>query len=48
MEPGYLKDRKVDCIIDDEPIRLTAVLGYSGEFVQDRAHLGMTHILNAT
>jgi len=42
----YLKDGKVDRFID-ELIRLAAVLWYSGEVVKDRAHLGMTDILNA-
>ena len=41
-----MKDGKVDRFID-ELIRLAAVLGYSGEFVKDRARLGMTDVLNA-
>jgi len=41
-----MQDGKVDRFIN-EPIRLAAVLGYSGEFVKDRACLGMTDILNA-
>jgi len=41
-----MEDRKVDRFID-ELIRLAAVLGYSGEFVKDRAHMGMTDVLNA-
>jgi len=42
----YMKDGKGDSFID-EPIHLAAVLGYSGEFVKDRARMGMTHVLNA-
>jgi len=42
-----MKDGKVDRFID-ELIRLAAVLGYSGEFVKDRARMGMTDVLNAT
>jgi len=30
-----------------ELIRLAAVLGYSRELVKDRAHMGMTDVLNA-
>jgi len=30
----------------DELIRLAAVLGYGGEFVKDRARMGMTDVLN--
>jgi len=41
-----MKDRKVDHFIN-ELIRLAAVLGYSGEFVKDRARMGMTDVLNA-
>jgi len=41
-----MKDRKVDGFID-ELIRLAAVLGYSGEFVKDRARMSMTDVLNA-
>ena len=41
-----VKDRKDNRCID-EPIRLAAVLGYSGEFVKDRARMGMTDVLNA-
>jgi len=41
------KDGKVDHFID-EPIGLAAVLGYSREFVKDRARMGMTDFLNAT
>jgi len=41
-----MKDGKVDRFID-ELIRLAAVLGYSGEFVKDRARMGMTEVLNA-
>jgi len=41
-----MKDGKVDRFID-ELIRLAAVLGYSGEFVKDRARMGMTDVLNA-
>jgi len=40
-----MKDGKVDRCID-ELIRLAAVLGYSGEFVKDRARMGMTDVLN--
>jgi len=40
-----MKDRKVDRFID-KLIRLAAVLGYSGEFVKDRARMGMTDVLN--
>ena len=36
MRPG-----KIDHFID-EIIRLANVLGYSGEFVKDKAHMGMT------
>jgi len=42
----YMKDGKVDCFID-ELIGLAAVLGYCGEFVKDRALMGMTDVLNA-
>jgi len=42
----YMKVGKVDRFID-EPICLAAVLGYSGEFVKDRAHIGRTDVLNA-
>jgi len=42
----YMKDGKVDRFID-ELICLAAVLGYSVEFVKDRARMGMTDILNA-
>jgi len=42
----YMKDGKVDRFID-ELMRLVVVLGYSGEFVKDRARMGMTDILNA-
>jgi len=41
-----MKDGKVNRFID-ELIRLLAVLGYSGEFVKDRARMGMTDVLNA-
>ena len=41
-----MKDRKVNRFID-ELIRLAAVLGYSGEFVKDRARMGMTDVLNS-
>jgi len=41
-----MKDGKVDRFID-ELIRLAAVLGYSREFVKDRARMGMTDVLNA-
>jgi len=41
-----MKDRKVDRFIN-ELIRLAAVLGYSGEFVKDRARMAMTDVLNA-
>jgi len=41
-----MKDGKVDRFIN-ELIRLAAVLGYSGEFVNDRAHMGVTDVLNA-
>ena len=41
-----MKDGKVDRFID-EPIGLAAVLGYSGEFVKDRARMGMTEVLNS-
>jgi len=42
----YMKDGKVDRFINKH-IRLAAVLGYSGEFVKDRARMGMTDVLNA-
>jgi len=41
-----MKDRKVNRFMD-KLIRLAAVLGYSGEFVKDRAHMGMTDVLKA-
>jgi len=41
-----MKDGKGDRFID-ELISLAAVLGYSGEFVKDRARMGMTDVLNA-
>jgi len=41
-----MKDGKVDRFIN-ELIRLAAVIRYSGKFVQDRARLGMTDVLNA-
>jgi len=41
-----MNDIKVDRFID-EPIRLAAVLRFSREFVKDRAHMGMTDVLNA-
>jgi len=41
-----MKDGKVDRFID-ELIRLAAVLGYSGEFVKDRARMGMSDVLSA-
>jgi len=41
-----MKDGKVDGFID-ELICLAGVLGYSGEFVKDRACMGMTDVLNA-
>jgi len=41
-----MMDGNVDRFIDDL-IRLAAVLGYSGEFVKDRAGMGMTDVLNA-
>jgi len=41
-----MKNGKVDPFID-ELIRLAAVLGYSGQFVKDRALMGMTDVLNA-
>jgi len=41
-----MKNGKVDRFID-ELIRLAAVLGYSAEFVKDRAHMSMTDVLNA-
>jgi len=40
-----MKDGKVDLFID-QPIRLAAVFGYSGECVKDRARMGMTEVLN--
>jgi len=42
----YMKDGKVNRFIK-ELIRLAAVLGYSGEFVINRARMGMTDVLNA-
>ena len=41
-----MKDEKVHRFIA-ELICLAAVLGYSGEFVKDRAHMGITDVLNA-
>jgi len=41
----YMKDGKVHRFIN-ELIHLAAVLGYSGEFVKDRARMGMTDVLN--
>jgi len=41
-----MKDGKVNRFIN-ELIHLAAVLGYSGEFVKDRARMGMTDVLNA-
>jgi len=41
-----MNDGKVDRFID-ELIHLAAVLGHSGECVNDRARMGMTHVLNA-
>jgi len=41
-----MKDGMVDGFID-EISRLAAMLRYSGEFVKDRAHMGMTDVLNA-
>jgi len=40
-----MKDGKVDRFIV-EPFRLAVVLEYSGEFVNDRACMGMTDVLN--
>jgi len=42
-----MKHGKVDRFVD-EPIRLATLLVYSGEFVKDRARMGMTDFLNAT
>jgi len=42
----YMKDGKVDRFIN-KLIRLAAVLGYSWEFMKDRACMGMTDVLNA-
>jgi len=41
-----MKDGKVDRFIN-EPIGLAVVLGYSREFVKDKACMGMTDVLNA-
>jgi len=41
-----MKDGKVDRFIN-ELIRHAALLGYSGEFVKDRARMGMSDVLNA-
>ena len=43
----YMKAGRVNCLID-ELIGLPAVIGYSGEFVKDRARVGMTDELDAT
>ena len=43
----YIKAEKVDRFIN-ELICLDAVLVYGGEFVKERAQMGITHMLNAT
>ena len=43
----YIKGGKGDRFID-EFIRLAAVSGYSGEFVKERARMGMTDVHNTT
>jgi len=40
-----MKDGKVDHF-NNELICVAAVLGYSAEFVKDRAHIAMTDVLN--